>query len=515
MVANLTTIQLAHIKQSPKVVINQIYLQFHFVESNFLLKVSISEKAVRLYALQNTMLSASLVALVMCLELWLAQAGLKEDIAACPLLPDLSTYFEALPSLGRRLQIATPCMGIDGAGHALKVLGCPTDVHNCYDLQDSYRQVLTHHLKSMGMESITLNLGPVDGNLLNVPLRTLRKPIDFLISGPPCPPWAGQGKHLGRKDDRAQVFIRVLTWVVYLIFTGGLIGCILENVPGILHVTPDGREPVATSFLDVLRKFCPMFDWQVCKLELQDYLFPQSRVRVFLRGLRKVFAECVPPPLAPWGRRHLRDALGKSPHTPRDTWSVPQQRNIADCEENIKSLQSKGKLNLDDVVVVPADRSHSEEIIYNSSMSINCVPTLTTHNTYLCVMSVRDVVHEVADSEREYFRKLTGPERLGLQAFPPDIAELVPEDKHVFASGNAFPPALIIAVLQPMLKAVGPALAEWPPAEVLKDEDLPFIDDFIKALCKPGKIINRGKYLVHKAAQKKKSRKRRARSCSS
>ena len=406
-------------------------------------------------------------------------------------------YFEALPSLGRRLRVATPCMGIDGAGHALKLLKCPADIINCYDLEDSYRSCLTKHLHSMGMQVVELHVGKIDGNLLSVPLTSLSRPVDFLISGPPCPPWAGQGKHKGRADPKADVFMAVVSWVIFLVGSGGLLGVVLENVPGIMSETSDGHESVGAVFLKVLRKYCPEFDWVVDKLELVNYLHPQTRVRVFIRGLRKVICQCVPPPLQSFGRRSLKEALGLSPYTPRNVLSVPQQQNLKDAEAEAKKLHAAGKVNLCDLIVVPVDRSWDEDIQYNASLSVNQCPTLTTHNVYLFVLEVGDVINNIEDSQRTYFRKITDPERLALQGFPPNLALDLPPNRIVFAAGNAFPPPLIAALLHPMLKAMGAStfsLASWPPSEILSDAEPPHLAKAMKELRSPGKIVNREKF---------------------
>ena len=311
-------------------------------------------------------------------------------MASCPPLPDYRKLLPQLPDLGRRLRICCPCVGIDGAGHALQTIGCGSSMHNVYDLVHDYREALTSHFQEMGMEVIRLNLGKKAGDILKVPLEALEKPIDFLVSGPPCPPWAGQGKRQGCKDPRSHVFMTVISWVAYLIATGGLLGCVLENVVGITHVTRDGREPVSEKFLRALRLHCPSFAWTIDRLELANYLTPHSRVRIFIRGLRKIIAAIVPPPLPGWGRRHLREALAANmPHTPRSAWTARQQKNILDSEELVISEVQRGKLEMDDVVVVPADRSHDFELVYESNFSRNVCPTLTTHNNSLIVMSVQ------------------------------------------------------------------------------------------------------------------------------
>ena len=89
-------------------------------------------------------------------------------------------------------------------------------------------------------------------------MEQLERPVDLLIAGPPCPPWAGNGTKSGQKDDRARVFERVLEWTVLLVKSGGLLAVALENVKGILQQM-DGKP----SFMDsaraclLVRRACP------------------------------------------------------------------------------------------------------------------------------------------------------------------------------------------------------------------------------------------------------------------
>ena len=120
-----------------------------------------------------------------------------------------------------------------------------------------------------------------------------------------------------------------------------------------------------------------------------------------------------------------------------------------------------------------------------------------THNVYLFVLEVGDVINNIEDSQRTYFRKITDPERLALQGFPPNLALDLPPNRIVFAAGNAFPPPLIAALLHPMLKAMGAStfsLASWPPSEILSDAEPPHLAKAMKELRNPGKIVNREKF---------------------
>ena len=102
---------------------------------------------------------------------------------------------------------------------------------------------------------------------------------------------------------------------------------------------------------------------------------------------------------------------------------------------------------------------------------INEVPALTINNRYLFLISVADVINQVEDKSREVFRFLLATERLALQGFPPEAARDFPSDGLVLkATGNAYPPPLIVAAAAPLIQAMGadrPAgdnfnFATWP-----------------------------------------------------
>ena len=164
-------------------------------------------------------------------------ATLEHAIAQTPPLPDWSQFFPALPSLGRRVQIASPCCGIHGTVQAMVAMNVGADSCNTFDLDDSYRTLLSETLQSAGMnmENMALHLGKVLGDLMRVPVRALKTPVDILMAGPPCPPWAGQGKHQGTQDIRAEVFFQILVWTFYFIRCGCLLAVCLENVYMDLH----------------------------------------------------------------------------------------------------------------------------------------------------------------------------------------------------------------------------------------------------------------------------------------
>ena len=121
--------------------------------------------------------------------------------------------------------------------------------------------------------------------------------------------------------------------------------------------------------------------WAIETLRAVDYLLPQTRIRVFLKGIRKCLCETMPAALSPFGPRHLREVLGKFPNQVRACLNSNLQRNLRHAEFKIKNLVRLGKVKLQDLVVVPIDRAPDK--VYKQNHTVNLAPTLTTHNVCL------------------------------------------------------------------------------------------------------------------------------------
>ena len=138
------------------------------------------------------------------------------------------------------------------------------------------------------------------------------------MAGPPCPPWAGQGKKEGTAD---------------LVKCNDLFGVLLENVKGILAaVTPE-----IGSFMDhvlaVLQAEVPEMHWRIQVLQATDFRLPQQRTRVFLCGARKTVASCVPDALPPLGPLSLRLFLKeKVPCVQTKSLTANMQKNLKDSQ---------------------------------------------------------------------------------------------------------------------------------------------------------------------------------------
>ena len=384
-------------------------------------------------------------------ETYVRMSGLPAGTAWHAKLPDI-------PKLGRPLKVALPCVGIDGCTHALHVMATDFQPTNIYDLEGGYSDFLRQHYAEAHVQGQpTMNLG-TSGDICCVDLRHLEKP-DGLCSGPPCPPWAGQGRKKSQEDERARVFERVLQWVVLFIKAGPLLFCVLENVVGILHRIK-GQRSFMSRVLAVLREECQEFAWVVHKLKAMDYGLPQSRTRVFLVGVRKaVFGDQPPTPLPAWDRNaELCDFLSaRAPNTDRASLTSNMQHNLGVHEGTLKMMLQQQKLGEKDIVSVCVDRSPTKK--WKPKLHINRIPTLTTSNVYIFVMSLD---FGKADHERAVFRWLLPGERLILQGFPATCAGLLPARLRVKASGNAYPVPLMAAMLTPIVQGLQGKIEHWP-----------------------------------------------------
>ena len=138
----------------------------------------------------------------------------------------------AFPSLHRKLQVALPCMGLDGIGAGLQeVKWDGVDVIHAFDIDPELIPALQALHGQQAVER--WNIGP-DGNLLEVDVRRWED-VDLIISGPPCPPWSSIGQRRSADDVRSQIFKKVTEAIKEQAHRGVLIGFVIEMVLGMAH----------------------------------------------------------------------------------------------------------------------------------------------------------------------------------------------------------------------------------------------------------------------------------------
>lgn len=397
---------------------------------------------------------------------------------------------------------------MDGAGTAMQHMAVPFVANNITDLEGRYKCHLERHLKNQLQDAGSLRLGPHDGDVTKQ--GGFDRPVEVVVSGPPCPPWAGNGCHAGQDDDRSTVFLSVVRMVLTFIKTGELQCCILENVRGILH-KKNGHPSFMDNMISFLEQHAPEFDWNVVTLKAEDYMLPQQRTRVFLRGLRKTVGKGkVPKPLDPFGKRKLVDFLDHSlPSVDKSTLTTTMAKNLADGVKALQSMVTQGDLLSGDIMVWPLDRAEGK--IYKRRFSKNIVPTLTTTNKYLFVASL-DLEKE--EKDRKFFRFLAPSERMLLQGFDESTLAGSSDALRVKGAGNAYPVPLMIAALAPMLSEVRKSLGGKPaqPSLPIKDatDVCQHFDEFMEECRLASTSKGKGAAKKRPAAKAKAAKKKRA-----
>ena len=152
------------------------------------------------------------------------------DTSGFPTPPWLHLVGQLPKVTSRKVKLALPCIGLDALGWGLREAGWESyEVTYAYDIDES----LTPALRQLhGDQVSSFHLGP-DGDLLKVDVRTWSR-VDFVVTGPPCPPFSTIGPRLTdpREDPRERAFKKVTECLVHQ----GSLGCwgfVLETVPGI------------------------------------------------------------------------------------------------------------------------------------------------------------------------------------------------------------------------------------------------------------------------------------------
>ncbi|CAK8986622.1 Modification methylase NgoPII (M.NgoPII) (Cytosine-specific methyltransferase NgoPII) [Durusdinium trenchii] len=264
-----------------------------------------------------------------------------------------SGLFPDIARFNRPLNVTMPCVGIDGCGVAMQHMAVRFKPTNVYDLEHRYEGYLQHHFGD-----VPLHLGKDNGDINKLKMENVERPVDLLVSGPPCPPWAGQGKHHGQSDIRAEVFLTVVRLMISLIKSGDLFAAVIENVKGICQKIKGLEVSFMDQLLEALNKEADEFSWDTVILHAKDYMLAQTLV------LARKVCETVD----------------------RSSLTKVMRQNLMDAEKKLQQAVADGEYGKSDLIVFPLDRADGKA--YKRSYSVNMAPTLTTNNTYLFVTSL-------------------------------------------------------------------------------------------------------------------------------
>ena len=369
------------------------------------------------------------------------------DTSGFPRLPWLHLVGQLPNVTSRKIKLALPCIGLDALGWGLQEAGWESyEVTYAYDIDMNLAPALRH---LHGEQVSTFHLGP-DGDLLKVDVKSWSR-VDFLVTGPPCPPFSTIGQRLTdpSMDPRERVFQKVTECIVHQ----GSLGCwgfVLETVPGI-----SARRESGTSYLDTwlsyLHMAAPMFAIRVWPMQSADYL-PQNRRRLYVVGMRRD-AGVLPPPPTPL--RSLRPTLGELLHKalPCDESMLSSQQR-ANLRKAIPIAWSRSRAALPPtgghkhlgrfsppLFVIAVDRDPDK--VWKENLRVDdCTPTLRAGHSRHWVVKVDDTGLVVLS------RALHVWERLTLQGFPPHLANFLSRDTLIRATGNSFSVPVVTAILR-------------------------------------------------------------------
>ena len=309
-----------------------------------------------------------------------------------------------------------------------------------------------------------LHIGPSCGDLLQCDITQWER-VDFVVAGPPCPPFSSMGLQLAAgpaADPRERVFQQVTNAIIHQ----GHLGCfgfIVEMVVGIAFKSK-GQRSYYDTWLGYLRQKAPMFRIHCWPMQSRNYL-PHNRIRLYTVGLHRCMVphHNIAPPLPPASccRPTLGELLHKGIPPLNEGPLTPQQRdNLAMVKPLVQQLLSGHQSPASGhtmplhfqppIACLEVDRN--PRLTYGETMRIDdSVPCLRTAHEMHWLLKFN------THGELILSRALHPMERLALQGFQPELATFFSKRALLRATSNSFTVPVVTAVFQKCIVAA----QEW------------------------------------------------------
>ena len=367
-----------------------------------------------------------------------------------------SHMIPAFPQMDRKMTLALPCLGMDALSAGLREIHWDGfEIAYAYDIDESLIPTLLH----MHGPDANLHIGRRTGDVLACNEEEWSR-VDWVIAGPPCPPFSSIGANRAPEDDPREAVFRKVTKIIISQGRKRCFGFILEMVLGITHRVR-GRSYYETWYQE-LRQAAPMFRIDRWLMNSQDYV-PQHRPRLYTVGvLRDLLGNAgIPPPMPHASMRApFADCLNKGLRPVDEEMLTPQQRkNLAATKPLLQArlMQQAPQLNTPTSGAVGrfqapiACFSVDRDIDKKFSSSMRCddsTPTLRTGNEMLWLLKWS------AAGELLISRCLHPVERLALQGFSPELARWMSKTTLLRATGNSFTVPVVVAVFRQCLTSI-------------------------------------------------------------
>ena len=335
-------------------------------------------------------------------------------------------------------------------------LGDKIDPIHCYDLDPTSKDILG---KIIGHDlPLPDTFGPLQGDIMKIDPRILESP-DGLVSGPPCPPWAGNGRKNPAEDERRKVFEQVLHMIEVFNRTGNLKFFVLENVAG-LKCRYRGQPSMLSTVMERLRNMRPEFAVVSWDMNTKQYGLPHHRNRVYIVGikctvLRHQILPSAPPPAIPCVSLQSILTPG-TPDTNLSCLTVRQRSNYKHYKAQVASMltcpEHRGRTMCCDLNRKPTG-SFGPKL-----RTDDCTETLRTPNNPLWIMSLGE------GKRPRINRLLLIEERCRLQGFDSALFAHLRTGDVCRLMGNAFSVPVVGIVLRFCVQILITAMTnkKWP-----------------------------------------------------
>ena len=353
-----------------------------------------------------------------------------------------------IPTLGRGITLAMPCVGLDALSSAMAAMRWPGPyiVKYAFDIDPEMGNPLWA-LHGPPFPGAVFKIGAA-GNILEENISTWDR-VDGTVAGPPCPPYSIIGARHGKDDPRAAVHARVTDILVDQGWKHSFF-FLIEQVPGMMTLRSTGSGDCTRSefdaWIDELKKRAPM--WQVFPwiLNTSSWL-PQNRPRIYIVGLHACLAPVhILPPPTPANPCSLLDILHPAlPRTREFGLTAQQQENLVVAKDQAKRYPGC-------LATVSLDRNPNA--LWATAFGVNgVVPALRTGNDLIWLLQY----HSSSDSFA-LSRCLHPMERCALQGFQPEQLAGMSKSGVLRATGNAMSTPVVAAAFKRCMEVLAAQL---------------------------------------------------------
>jgi len=361
------------------------------------------------------------------------------------------------------MRVLEPCYGVGGLRAVFKY----ADLEHRYESAlamdlDGRLRTLFDNMELMHETGHVPGLFGPAGDMLAVDAKNLPD-AEAIVCGPPCQPWAPNGKHAGAYDPRALCYMAVLNWIKEMADRGVLLFVSVENTKYILTKVGREAEPFASFIERYLQAHVPTFVFSIEVADLANE--SQVRSRAWLRGVRKDIA-----------------AFGKVPRI-REPQPLIEGVSLSELlEDGVPNLESMDEISTAKkqryiqshidaakrkiraspaiprkVFAFDADRLVANK--YSAQLVFDRAPVMRTKGPEIFVISADDI--DAPIPQKRIFRYLTDRERFRLHGHDSAFAACSPSRNLILSvTGNAYAVPMLERAVSPLIKAVSRA-GKW------------------------------------------------------